>query len=517
MNIGSGAIINFIYISLLKVVEVYKNSYFHKLTETLSEKNKNLFSGSAIFNSLKTYEGISDYFVQSSFFRIVQGCIDSFLSVLRHIFPGIKAGWNNSAFAAILQNSFLGKIIYTVFDRFVLTIGVFIFIHTIVPYSMWHNQYGAMFIAFITVLYFIKAAGDIRYGFDIKRMDFALVVFILSVLVGTFTSITPASSIRTFVFNGMSFLLVLIMINAIKSGKEIGTLVNWIMGSIVAASLYGVYQFIKGVPVDPTLVDVTFSPGVGRVFSSMGNPNNYAECLVLTIPFFGAAYFNAKKARAKAITAALAILPVVNLVLTSSRSGWIGFVAAVMVFVFLKNRKLVPIAIILGIAAIPLMPSSIVDRLNTIGKDTSSLYRVSIWKGSWRLVEHFWMTGLGLGQEPFQKFFNRYTSTALPAHSHMLPLQIWIELGFLGIASFLWMTVRLLKKSMISIFEKKNEYLNNIIIACISSLTGIFVIGLVEYVWFYPRILTMFWIDVAILMAALNLQKFKSGIPLPKE
>ncbi|MCX7711587.1 MAG: O-antigen ligase family protein [Clostridia bacterium] len=514
---NNSVLLSLVYNFVFKLMDLYSHSSIHKGLEALSSKVKELFSGSAIWYYLRTYENTSRFFEQSFFLRSIQGCIDGFLSVLRKVFVPIWTSYTNSKAYDLLQNSLLGMIIKIITDRFVLILCFFIFIHTTVPYHSWHNQYGAALIILITLLYLVKASSDIRYGLDIKRMDFALVLFIISVLIGTFTSITPSSSIRTLVFNGMSFLLVLLIVNVIKSGEDIGTMIYWIIAAITATSLLGFYQYIKGVPVDPTLVDVTFSPGVGRVFSSMGNPNNYAEYLVLTLPFFGAAFFNTKNPYMKAAIAGLSVLPLVNLVLTSSRSGWIGFVASVFVFIFFKNRKLIPLAIVMGILAIPLIPSSIIDRLNTIGKDTSTLYRLKIWEGSWRIVEDFWATGLGLGQEPFQRFFNKYTSAALPAHSHMLPLQIWVELGLLGIVSFVWMVVRLVKKSMICIFEKKNEGLNNIIIACISSLTGILVIGLFEYVWFYPRILTMFWIDISILMAALNLQNLKTGIPLPRE
>lgn len=517
MNVGNSAILTFAYNFVFKLIEFYKNSFMYTMIEALFAKLDDLASGSKICKSFVAYESTSRYFEQSMFLRIIQGCIDWFLSILRKIYPFVSGLWNSSTAAGIANNSFCGKLAGEVFNRFELIICIFIFVHSIVPYFSWHNQYGAALIALIAMLYLVKSSGDIRYGLDIKKVDFALVLFIMSILIATVTSISLMSSVRTLAFNGMSFLLLLIIVNVIKSNEELGTVINWIMASIVVMSIYGMYQFIKGVPVDPTLVDINFSPGVGRVFSSMGNPNNYAEYLVLTLPFFGAAFFNSKNNYIKAIIAALTVLPLVNLVLTSSRSGWLSFIAAVFVFVFFKNRKLIPVAIILGIAAIPFLPSSIIDRLATIGKDTSTLYRLKIWEGSWKIIEDFWVTGLGLGQEPFQKFFNKYTSTQLPAHAHMLPLQIWVEMGLMGIVSFIWMLVRLFKKSMICLFEKKNEYLNNIIIACLSSLAGILVFGLAEYVWFYPRILTMFWIVMSILLAALNLQCLKNGVPLPRE
>jgi putative inorganic carbon (HCO3(-)) transporter len=227
----------------------------------------------------------------------------------------------------------------------------------------------------------------------------------------------------------------------------------------------------------------------------------------MTIPFYGAAFFNAKTGRVKAVVAALSLLPLINLVLTSSRSSWIGFVVSIFVYIFLKNRRLIPIFILAGIAAIPLIPGFMIERMLTLGRDTSSTYRLDIWKGALGVLKDYWATGVGIGPQPFIKLFRNYSSALVPAHSHMLPLQIWLELGIAGIASFIWLVVRLVKKGMIIISGKKDGYTNNIIIASIASLAGIFTIGMVEYVWFYPRTLNMFWIDMGIFLIAVNLSE----------
>lgn len=498
-----------------RLADMYNHSVTHKLLVALSRWLKSYFDHSAIWAFVKSYENTSRFFEHSLCLKLLQGGADGFLKVVRKIASWMDEVIKNSFAYKLFQYSVAGKLWSALSRRFILIICFFIFIQSVVPFDSWHNQYGAGLILLITLLYLGKAAGDIRYGLAVKKLDFALVLFILSIVIAAFTSITPASSIKNLIFNGMSFLLVLVMVNTIKRKEELGVLVNWIMAAITVTCFLGFWQYIKGVPVDPLLVDIRFGT-VGRVFSSMGNPNNYAEYLILTLPFYAAAFFNVRNIYWKFIIAGLTVLPLVNLVLTQSRGSWIGFAVAGFVFVFFKNRKLVPLFIILGFLAIPFMPPSIIARLNTIGKDTSSLYRLSIWDGAWRIIQDYWLTGTGLGTEPFRVLFNRYTNTPLPAHAHMLPLQVWIELGLLGIGSLVWMVVRLVKKGLICVSEGKNTYLNNIIIAGVSSLAGILVVGLVEHVWFEPRILTMFWINIGILLAALNLQNLKPRVLEPR-
>ncbi len=52
---------------------------------------------------------------------------------------------------------------------------------------------------------------------------------------------------------------------------------------------------------------------------------------------------------------------------------------------------------------------------------------------------------------------------------------------------------------------ESDKYLKYTIIAGISSLAGILVVGVAEYVWYYPRVMVIFWVVVGLLLAALNL------------
>ncbi|MGE5613744.1 MAG: O-antigen ligase family protein [Bacillota bacterium] len=502
---SNSAILGLVNHFISRLSEVYNESLTHRLLDRVCGKLKGCFAGSAFVSFIRSGENTSRFFRSSLFSKILQGAICGLTGLLKKIVIAASGPAGSSTAVSILRGSTVGKVAGWVFKRFVLTICFFIFIQSTVPHQYWHNQYGAIMIALVALLYLLKAAVDARYRPDTGKLDFAHILFFISTAAATFTSITPASSFRIFLFNAMSFVLVLVMVNTMRSEHEIGLVIYWVLAATSVTCFLGLWQYIRGVEVDPLLVDVTFG-SVGRVISSMDNPNNYAEYLLLTIPFFGAAFFNTKKTYEKCILVCLTLLSLAVLVLTSSRGSWISFAVSLFVFIFFKNRKLLlPLAVI-GVAAVPFLPSSIIARLNTIGRDTSSLYRLSIWTGSWRILQDYWMTGTGLGTEPFMKLFIRYTDVQLPVHSHMLMMQVWIETGLAGLLSFVWMIVRLVKKSAASVFGKKNGYLENIIIACISSLAGILVMGLVEYVWFYPRILVMFWFNIGILTAALNLR-----------
>jgi putative inorganic carbon (HCO3(-)) transporter len=486
---------------LCKVVDAYRESKTAELIGRFAEKMKMLFNESIIWYAIRKPERASGFLENSVFIRAIQSIIDWFLHILRKICKPLSL---------YIKNSIAWELLSALISRFEIIIGIFIFIQTVLPHPMWFNSYAVLLVILIFGLYVIKCISDKRYDIKIGELDFAFLLFILVLFLSAITSIVPMDSMRIFVINMIPFLLVLVMVNAIKDKYQIGTLLYFIIGGITIASLYGMWQYINRIPVDEALVDVSVSGSVRRAFSTMGNPNNYAEYLVLTIPFYAAAFLNTKNDLARTAIMVLSTLPILNLYMTSSRSSWIGFMVAVFVYVFLVNRKLIPVFIVLGIAMIPFLPNSILHRLGTIGRDSSSAYRVNIWRGSYKLLKEYWLTGIGLGPGPFKKLIHYYIKLDLPTHSHMVPLQIWLEAGLAGILAFIWLIARLVKKGMTDIFNKKDRYLGNVMAACIASLAGVLTIGMVEYVWFYSRVQSMFWIVVGILLICINISAGKS-------
>jgi O-antigen ligase len=404
-----------------------------------------------------------------------------------------------------LPGSLTGKIARSLIPLYTSLLGLFILIQTVVPHSYWNNYYALALVIGLYLLYLIKCAlGGEGFDFDFGRLDIAFVLFVLSTAVATATSIVLPDSLRVFVYNLIPLFFVFIFVNAVKTRRDMTVIVNFILAGVVLASLYGFYQYIMHVPVDVTLVDVTVSGSVSRIFSTMGNPNNYAEYLVLCLPFFAAAFFNARAPRTKIFILIMSAFPLLNLILTSSRSAWLAFAVSALVYIFLKKRKILPLIVAFALLAYQFLPATITDRLATIGRDSSSKYRISIWETAGRILKDYWVTGLGTGPAPFMKVFQQYNTTMNPPHSHMLLLQIWLEFGLAGIVTFVWMIARFVKKGMDSIFKKRDTYFDNITAAAIAALAGILVNGLFEYVWFYPRVMGMFWIVVAILMTSLN-------------
>jgi O-antigen ligase len=208
----------------------------------------------------------------------------------------------------------------------------------------------------------------------------------------------------------------------------------------------------------------------------------------------------------------LALPALVALVWTGARMAWIAFAGSVLLYAFFKNKKLIPVFIVLGLMCIPVIPQSIYRRLLSINlNDTSISYRFDIYKTVLPMLKDVWTTGVGLGTDTFMKICDTYFlyTKKVPPHAHNIFLQIWLEIGLAGIIAFVWFIVRIVKKCIINICDKSDKFINNILIAAVAGTAGILFMGLSEYIWYYPRVMIVFWTVIGVVLAALSISNRK--------
>lgn len=437
------------------------------------------------------------------------------LNILIYIIslPSILIHLVYSKLSNVFDNSYFIKFFKFIGSNLHYVIGVsIIFIFTI-PDHLWSNLYAVILIALITTLFYFKKGLSENPKLELEKLDYSLIIFFLTLFIAGIGSVFPRESFNQLVFYIATFVFIAVIILEVNSEKKLFDLAKFIAVTAILTSIYGLYQWrIVGIEVNPSLTDLTINQNLGaRVFSSFGNPNVYGEFLVLSIPFFFPLFLKTKNVVYK-ILIVLSSLPVLLMLFkTGSRSAWVAFAVCIFIFVFLWNKKYIPILIVLGLAAIPFLPSSIYNRLMTIfnPNDTSLKYRQMIMGPALVMLRDYWITGVGLGSKTVSLIYQRYKSFGLTtvAHTHNLFIQLWLEAGILSILSFIMFMFRLAKNSYIKINKFKNSKQSLIISASLASTLGILVMGLADYVWFYNRIFLMFWINISMVLCALNLKQ----------
>lgn len=440
---------------------------------------------------------------------IIIGAIDRFFAFVVNITGRAISALTFGSFSCIFTR-ILAKLrdLYTFLD-YEFVAGVSIMFIFVCPGSLWRNVFGLGIAVILLFSLLFMTAAKKREVMSVKRLGLGFIAFVISTLVGVGVASDKAEALRVLIFFVTAFILTIVMSAAVTDKEKLKKLLGFVFTAVIATAVYGFYQRVIGVEIDASLTDLSANTAMpGRVFSTFENPNNYAEFLVLTIPLCFAYCSMIKQDSLRRISYILSLLPIGALLMTYSRSGWVSFAIAAVVFVFFYNKKLIPVLIVAAVACIPLLPETILARIMTIGStaDSSNMYRIYIWDGVMKMLEKYWVSGVGLGPGNFRSVYVGFcNSVASPApHSHMLYLEIWVELGVLGIVSYLGMLFSLFRRSVISLKYASKNVRTTLIAGC-SGLVGILFASAAEYIWYYPRVMLTYFIVVGLMYACINI------------
>lgn len=462
-----------------------------------------LFTNSAIVN-FTTREGVvNKTYEESVLYRAVDGLLNLPQRILHPLYLKAEGAFSESiAFSALKY----------IFDRLHILTACLLFIAIIAPYDYWNNMYSTLGIAALLFLYFLKTIARGRTGFQTAAFNVFLVLFVICVFLSEVFSIMPADSLRFFGYYLTGFMMVLVLVLTLRTKKEISELLSIVLVGLTIAGLYGIYQYIIKVPVNPAWMDLDMNQGsMTRVFSFYNNPNDFAEIILIFVPFYFAMAFNAKQMLTKLFFLAASVPVLLSILLTQARGAWVAIALAAVVYVFFQEKRLIPLGILLAVAAVPFLPHSILMRLRSFNiADSSFQTRINIWKTVIPILKDYWFTGLGLGNDTLllvsKNYYIYLSKGSIPSHSHNVFLQLWLETGFPGIVTFLGFILTTVKKSIRSVVQSKDKFIRNILIAGLASLTGILADGMVEYIWFDRRVMLFFWAVTGIILSTLYVQ-----------
>lgn len=233
--------------------------------------------------------------------------------------------------------------------------------------------------------------------------------------------------------------------------------VSWVLvgGGALLASI-SVFQFATGAfgstfggLAQSAVQNIYETADDVRISGPIGDPNFYAQLLVMVIPFaYDRMREEASRLRQAAAGYAMAVCAV-TVVLTFSRGGLLALVVvmAIMVVRHPPRPRTVAIAALAVIAAIPLMPAGYVERLTSLGDvgeieagiDPSIRGRTAEMSAA---LAMFWdrpLTGIGFGN-----FASEYPGYAeglgidvrdAPREAHSLYLETAAETGLPGVVT----------------------------------------------------------------------------------
>ena len=332
--------------------------------------------------------------------------------------------------------------------------------------------------------------------------------------------------------------LYFITINNINNEKQINTILNTV---IFLGSLFGIYGILQYLGIDFSF----WGHNVGRqaVAGLFGNVNYFAEYLIAILPLAISLFFitSIKSNRSKKILLLIGILAMGgSLLLTFTRGSYLAFGVSLIFMLLLfvicrgkafvrENRKIfIPIlvAIILAVFlfAIPnplnkqgTYISKIKARISiaSIQKEFTSGRRMAIWKFTTMMIKDHPILGSGVGTFKYNtvdyqaEFFSQGDNRSLYPYglafnAHNEYLEVWADLGIIGLGIFLWMIIGYFYYGLRFLKRTKDNYKQGAVIGLMGAVAAILIDGIFGFPLHLPATAILFWLFLGLTVAIIG-------------
>jgi len=354
--------------------------------------------------------------------------------------------------------------------------------------------YSTGLLVFLSVWFFYKKGLSIR---KIHTVKYPLILFCLALIISIAFSINKFNSLSEIYKYATAIILFLIVASLSFENKT--RIIRIIIFAGFIISLLAIYQYFFGFKhiLEYALHNNISSPfildyiGRKRIFFPFVTPNTLASYLIMII----ALTLTDKRNFWFVIPLSFALL------LTKSLGGLLSIFLGLIIYFYLRDklnkRKVVffflGLLIIIGVIFI-MRTAAQKQHIQPI---FSTIMRLNYWKDTLRIIKAWSLTGVGLGN------FN----LAQSRYAHNSYLQIWAEMGILGIISFLWLAIAVFRSG----FETLKVSLSRKQTAGLMTASAVFLIhNLIDFSFFLPEVALIWWVILGLLHKT---QSIKSMTP----
>jgi O-antigen ligase len=201
--------------------------------------------------------------------------------------------------------------------------------------------------------------------------------------------------------------------------------------------------------------------------------------------------------------AGLTALTTVSLLLTFTRSVWVGWGAAVLVLLVLRRPRWLVFAPGIALLVVSFLPLSIFSRVVSVfdTRQSSNLDRIRMVEAGVEIIKDYPL--LGVGPANVKEVYPLYRRHDAPRfripHLHNNAIQLWAERGVLGLAAYLMFNVLFLRECARRWGGPGGRWAE----VGVAVTVALGAAGLFEFNWGDTEVFWMF-LDVAALVLAMN-------------
>ena len=355
-----------------------------------------------------------------------------------------------------------------------------------------------LILAFLPLLGEILLTGKIKFPHGINRLDKAILLYFLILLLPVAVGILRFPEKSVFMIAAYTKNLEVLMIYLlIRKTLTITTQANRLLqifvvvfiGVLVISTIQllspsrylNLYQTI-GFWSRP--FSESFQSSVGwRLSGPFFNPNTLAQFLLLAIPISWVIYSLKHRLVTRFFWLCLIMLAIAILVLTQSRSGYLGFLLTLLIFMYhtkfrfmkLNTTHIAIIIVLLGVSFFygSLLYHRIFETTFSAGEelDASLTARFASWEAGIHATWRYWLTGIGIGQSGAA--LGEFLPYGSIAGIHNTFLRVLIEGGIIMFTAFVFLLAQIWSWRKVGITEPWNHYKY----ALIAGFVGLIVTG----------------------------------------
>ena len=338
---------------------------------------------------------------------------------------------------------------------------------------------------------------SVRRRVAFSAMDVALVVFTLSILLSMLNSPDLKRSLKWLLYYSIFICSYYYLLLAVREEVQLRRIFTFLA---ISASVICVLAFTSG-------RGRIAMPAIHTFFFK--NPNAFGNYLVILASFLVCLLFYGDLGGVvRKLLAAALLLMGVAVVLTFSRSSWLGLLTGLLGINLVRpNPKAIAVVAVL-IAAVFLF-GPVQERIVEDIGDAGIQYRITKVKAAYALFQEHPFFGNGPGS--FEHYAALSDEWALSAHSSIenLYMQLLSEGGLVQVAAFLFLVLTFIRQALLAVRKIQTPFLKAVVTGAIASFLAMLGIGFGENIFLFPKINWLLAFFMAAVPVALQLEAEK--------
>ncbi|RLC36261.1 MAG: hypothetical protein DRH33_07300 [Candidatus Nealsonbacteria bacterium] len=390
-------------------------------------------------------------------------------------------------------------------------------------------------VLFALMFWGIKMVSREEFKFTSTPLSFPLLSFITICTLSLIWSNNFFVSLKELPLFLAGPLLYFAVTNNIYAEGQINRILNILL---LVGGLFGIYGILQYRGIDFSF----WIRNIGRqqVFGLFGNVNFFAEYLIIPLPIAVSLFF-ASQNKFKKTLLLIAILAMgTSLIVTFTRSSYLGFgvslIFMAILFItlqgknFIKENKKFFIIILVTIIIITLLfvipnplnkSGTVIYKIKSrvsvaqLSQSFSIGSRIANWKYTTLMIKDNPILGSGIGTYKYNslKYQARFLEQGqnrsiypyvFATKTHNEYLQLWAELGIVGLGIFIWFIISYFCYGLRSIKRVKNRYKQGIIIGLMGAVVAVLFDGIFGFPLHLPATIVLFWLALALTIVTIK-------------